>query len=233
MGNKNLSFITSRLIIGCSIVVIGIILLLGNLDIINPDDYLRYWPIFLIIIGINYILQEQSKGTKRWGWILTILGSILLLNKIFIQFSLWDYWPLILIAIGISMLLKARTGYGKISHSDINSIDDSSSYIKCSSILSGMRRSSNSQEFIGGELTAVMGGIELNLRNASIKDTATLDVFVLMGGIDIIIPDDWYITIEGVPFMGGFDDKTHPPKIRNKQLIIKGNVIMGGIDIKN
>ena len=33
--------------------------------------------------------------------------------------------------------------------------------------------------------------------------------------------------------MGGFEDKTRPPKDTTKRLIIKGTAIMGGVEIKN
>lgn len=232
MKNKNLNFITTRFIIACAIVIIGIILLLGNLDILYPSYYLRYWPVIIIIIGINYLLQDKSKHGKRWGWILTILGTILLLNRIFTQFSLWDYWPLILIALGVSMLLRSSTWR---KHMNIEQIDaiDSTSFMKATAILSGFRRVNNSQDFKGGELTAIMGGLEINLRNASIKDKAVLDIFALMGGVELFIPDDWVVIVEGFSFLGGFKDKTHPPKQDAKQLIIRGNAIMGGVEIKN
>jgi hypothetical protein len=42
-------------------------------------------------------------------------------------------------------------------------------------------------DFRGGELTAVMGGIELDLRNAGLQNEATLNVFAMWGGIELKI----------------------------------------------
>jgi len=59
-------------------------------------------------------------------------------------------------------------------------------------------------------------------------------VFAIWGGIDIKVPQDWTVVVEGTPFLGGFEDRTvqHPGN-PSKRLVIRGIVIMGGADIKN
>ena len=99
--------------------------------------------------------------------------------------------------------------------------------------MGGYRRMNNSKDFKGGELTAIMGGLEIDLREASLKGDAVIDIFALMGGVEMRVPEDWLVIIEGFPFMGGFEDKTRPPKESTKHLIIKGTAMMGGIEIKN
>ena len=50
--------------------------------------------------------------------------------------------------------------------------------------MGGMRRKVTSREFEGGEVTAIMGGCGIDLREASILDTeATIEVFVWAGSI--------------------------------------------------
>jgi hypothetical protein len=78
-----------------------------------------------------------------------------------------------------------------------------------------------------------MGGLEIDLRDASIKGEAIIDIFALMGGVEMRVPEDWLIIIDGFPFMGGFEDKTRPPKETTKRLTIKGTAVMGGVEIKN
>jgi hypothetical protein len=44
----------------------------------------------------------------------------------------------------------------------------------------------------------------------------------------------WSISINAVPIMGGVDDKTYPSKEGvSKRLVITGNIVMGGVEIKN
>lgn len=222
-----------RFVLGLGIILIGILFLLGNLDIINPHDYLQLWPALLVIIGIAYLIQSQNGPGRVWGIILTFIGAALLLDRLyFIHFSLWDYWPLIIIFVGVMMIVRGTHHHRDIS-SPIAESSDANSYIKAIAILAGFKRKNNSQDFKGGELTAIMGGLEIDLRDASIKGEAIIDIFAMMGGVEIRVPEDWLIIIEGFPFMGGFEDKTRAPKESTKRLVIKGTAIMGGVEIKN
>ena len=81
-------------------------------------------------------------------------------------------------------------------------------------IMGGVARRSSSQTFQGADLTAVMGGCEIDLRQASIAPgtEAIIDVFAFWGGIDIKVPEDWTVVTRAMPLMGGVDDKTRAPQ---------------------
>jgi predicted membrane protein len=233
METRPNSFFAPRLILGLGIILVGVLFMLGNLDIIDPHEYLRLWPALLIIIGISYFIQCQNSSGRVWGVILMFVGSALLLDRLyFINFNLWDYWPLILVFFGIMMILKSSYLRRGITPPFAGS-KDANDFIKATAIMSGFKRMNNSQNFTGGELTAVMGGLEIDLRDASMKGEASIDIFALMGGVEMRVPEDWLIIIDGFPFMGGFEDKTRPPKETTKRLIIKGTAVMGGVEIKN
>jgi predicted membrane protein len=233
METKQNSFFAPRLVLGLGIIIIGVLFLLGNMDIIDPNEYLQLWPAILIIVGIAYLIQCQQGSGRMWGIILTFVGTGMLLDRLhFIHFSVWSYWPLILVFIGIMMIVRSSAHQRKIHSSPIES-SDANSYIKAIAIMGGYRRMNNSQDFKGGELTAIMGGLEIDLREASIKGEAVIDIFALMGGVEMRVPEDWLVIIEGFPFMGGFEDKTRPPKESTKRLVIKGTAMMGGLEIKN
>jgi hypothetical protein len=112
---------------------------------------------------------------------------------------------------------------------------DSNSTISAFVLLGGLKRTNDSQDFRGGEATAIMGGCEIDLRQASIKEgDAVLDLFAFWGGIEVRIPEDWSVVLEGIPVLGGYEDNSHPPKgDARKRLIIKGYAVMGGVEIKN
>ena len=50
----------------------------------------------------------------------------------------------------------------------------------------------------------------------------------------IKVPADWKVTNEALPIMGGVDDKTRAPEgeVRG-HLVLKGPIIMGGVEVKN
>lgn len=233
METRHNSFFAPRLVLGLGIIIIGVLFLLGNMDIIDPHEYLRLWPAILIVVGIAYLIQCQHGSGRVWGIILTFIGTGMLLDRLhFINFSVWIYWPLILVVIGIMMIIRSSSHQRRIHSSPVES-SDANSYIKAIAIMGGYRRMNNSQDFKGGELTAIMGGLEIDLREASIKGEAVIDIFALMGGVEMRVPEDWLVIIEGFPFMGGFEDKTRPPKESAKRLVIKGTAMMGGLEIKN
>lgn len=97
----------------------------------------------------------------------------------------------------------------------------------------GTRLRRDTQNFRGGELTAVMGGIQLDLRQASIQGEATLKIFAMWGGIVIRVPADWSVVLDCPPILGSSDDRTVPPIQASKRLLVNGTVIMGGFEVKN
>jgi predicted membrane protein len=233
METRHNSFFAPRLVLGLGIIIIGVLFLLGNMDIIDPHEYLRLWPAILIVVGIAYLIQCQHGSGRVWGIILTFVGTAMLLDRLyFLHFSLWDYWPLILIFLGMMMIVKSLFSRRGITPPFVES-SDVNNYIKATAILSGFKRINNSKNFKGGEFTAIMGGLEIDLRDASIEGEAVIDIFALMGGVEMRVPEDWLVLIEGFPFMGGFEDKTRPPKESTKRLVIKGTAVMGGVEIKN
>ena len=100
--------------------------------------------------------------------------------------------------------------------------------------MSGVNRGSNASTFRGGELAAFMGGCEIDLRQAAIHGEAVLDVFAMWGGIEIRVPENWTVIGRVMPLLGGFDDATRPPKeATDHRLIVRGVVLMGGVEVKN
>ena len=100
--------------------------------------------------------------------------------------------------------------------------------------MGGVKRTNLSRDFRGGEATAVMGGIDIDLRNAVMDQSeAVLDVSSVMGGVKIRVPEDWKVVSRVSSIMGGFDDNTRHPEDAAHRLILKGTVVMGGLKVTN
>jgi len=101
-------------------------------------------------------------------------------------------------------------------------------------IMGGVKRTNLSKDFRGGEATAVMGGIEIDLRNAVMdRDETVLDVSSVMGGVKVRVPDEWTVVSRVSSIMGGFDDNTRHPDNSDHRLVLKGTVVMGGLKVTN
>ena len=101
-------------------------------------------------------------------------------------------------------------------------------------ILGGVKRTNLSSDFRGGEATAVMGGIDIDLRDAEMERAeAVLDVSSVMGGVKIRVPESWTVVSRVNSIMGGFKDETRRPQNEDHKLVLKGTVMMGGLKITN
>lgn len=103
-------------------------------------------------------------------------------------------------------------------------------------IMSGARRTGRWRA--GDQLTAiaVMGGAEIDLRQAEF-DCPELHIvaIALMGGIDIIVPEGIEVDLQGVAIMGGKDARIAPvPLIPGAPRIkVTAFPIMGGVDVRS
>ena len=224
------STVTPQVIFGLGIIVLGILFTLDNLRVLHAWDYINYWPVILIAVGATKLWQSRSGiGNPVVGFLFMFFGTWVLLNNLgYIHRDAFDFWPLILVFVGAMIMWQGFRGR------QVRKAADTTATINAVAVLSGVQRQSNSSAFRGGELTAFMGGIEIDLRQAAISGDAVMDVFAMWGGIEIRAPENWTIVNKVTPFMGGVEDKTHQPTaVSEHRLTIRGMVIMGGIEIKN
>ncbi len=234
MHGRTRSHRMTQTFIGVLIIVVGLLLFLDNLDIMESDDILQWWPLLLVALGLVKLIQPGAAGGRGFGFVLLLAGAVILLNKLGLtHINLWDLWPVLIILIGGGMIWRtvaeqrARARVAEGGEGEDVRIDGSA-------FLGGLTRSNASRDFQGGSLTAVMGGCEIDLRNASMKSPeAVIDVFALWGGIGLKVPRDWTVVVEATPILGGIEDKTAPPSEASKRLIVKGMAVMGGVEIRN
>jgi Domain of unknown function (DUF1707)/Cell wall-active antibiotics response 4TMS YvqF len=82
----------------------------------------------------------------------------------------------------------------------------------------------------------VMGGADLDLTGAVVEGPETeIQVFSLMGGSDIVVPDGVHVELSGFAFMGGNDlelgDRPPPPP-GAPVVRVRAWSIMGGTDVR-
>lgn len=222
--------LTPHLMFGLLIMLVGVVFTLDNLEIADARRFLRYWPVGLIAIGLAKLWQvKNGYGSALGGVLFVIAGGWLLLDNLnVIDVSFVDFWPVLLIAAGSIIVWQGIRGR---QHPLPGPADDT---INAIAVLSGVNRGSNSNAFRGGELTAFMGGCEIDLRQAAVNGEAVIDVFAMWGGIEIRVPENWRVIGRVTPVMGGFDDTTRPPQGASAhKLIVRGVVLMGGVEVKN
>lgn len=220
-----------RAFFGVTIVAIGGILLLRNLEIIKFDSWNVFWGTVwaagLVLAGLVTIVSSQRLLTRAWGLLLLAAGVSVGLNAYgIIDVSIWKlFWPVVLIAVGLMMVFSIGSANRK--RAEESGTDDNEKV----AIFYG-EQSRVRGDYTGGSATAIFGGVDLDLRQANIKDGAIIDVFTFCGGININLPDDVIVKNEVRGVLGGSDDKTMSKPSAKKTIYLKGECVLGGLEIK-
>lgn len=216
---------TTRLALGLALMAAGALFTLDRLDLIDARPLLRYWPAALLAVGAARLLSGQVSSAL--GWLL--IGSWLLANSLgWLDLRPWDAWPVLLFLVGARLVWRAASGPRPAAAEG-----EANDTLSALAIMGGVERKNHSPAFRGGDMVAVMGGCQIDLRQARIDgDEAVLDVFALMGGHEILVPEGWSIVIKVVPVMGGVEDATRAPiGGSGPRLVITGLVVMGGVEV--
>jgi len=231
MGNANLVKVKvlfpPRMLLGIGLVLLGLVFTLDNLGLVDADEVLEYWPVLLIGVGV---LKLMSHGPTAAALCWLGGGALLLVDNL--GFDVSQFWPVGLMLIGVLIITRGLFNRPRRGRQH----ERGNEFVSAVAFMSGVKKSSNAQTFRGGDLTAVMGGVEIDLRQASMEpgSDVTLDTLAFWGGIEIRVPEDWEVRTPGFAIMGGFVDETRPPsEPTGKRLLVGGMALMGAVEIKN
>lgn len=80
---------------------------------------------------------------------------------------------------------------------------------------------------------AIMGGVDIDLTKARFAQAqVTITAVAIMGGVDIVVPDDITVIVNGIGFMGSFEDNARVQGSPGGPVVrINGVALMGGVDV--
>jgi hypothetical protein len=238
---------------GIVLLVIGIVFLLTNLGVFYPEDVRTYWPLILVAFGVAHAVLRSGAGPRLWGGAIAASGLVLLAHNLgYIHGDIWQLlWPVFLIFMGVSFLVRAirgghpwgpwgpfagapdgsppSLGFPPFSSANPNVLNEVT-------VFGGVRRRIVSQEFEGGEVSAIFGGVEIDLRAAATKkDEVVIELNAIFGGVEMRVPDTWDVTVRGAGIFGGYEDKTMPRRDpasgKRPLLVITGSAVFGGVTV--
>jgi predicted membrane protein len=215
-------------ILGLGVLTLGAVMLLDNFGIIEGETLYAYWPVFLILIGISHLVRPT--GSRRIGaaivWV--GIGAVVLLSNLgLISFEIWDLWPVVLLIIGGSLILRPFRSR--------RALGENVGVFEATAILGGANRRLSAADFRGGDATALLGGCEIDLRDCGSEGgPAEINTLAFWGGIEIRVPEDWEVQVQGIALLGAYEDKTRTAVGEGRKvLIVRGTAIMAGVEVNN
>ena len=216
--------LTPNLVVGIAITIAGTVLLLDRLGLLEVQQVLHLWPVLLTLFGVSIVVQAWKGGTTSAnadaGRPIVGPGFVLFL----------------VIATVLATRVDGRrfTPSGSPTDADIFMVG----------IMGRDERVNVSPAFRGAEMTTVMGRARLDLRKATLASDGepTIDIFGMMGAVEVIVPEGWTVDVQAHTIMGGVEDKRKPSPEGQEggvspptapRLVIRGLVLMGALVIRS
>ena len=103
--------ITPQLIVGLLIIFVGVVFTLDELGFSPALNYLRYWPMAIVVIGVVKMLQAREGGGAFVGLLCALVGAWLQAEELdIIHIRLWQIWPLALVLFGGYLVWQGLLG---------------------------------------------------------------------------------------------------------------------------
>ncbi|MBI5105422.1 MAG: hypothetical protein HZB46_10675 [Solirubrobacterales bacterium] len=219
-----------RLLLGLAVLALGVLYLLdaaGTLDAGRAID--RWWPLLFVAAGVLTLLERPPSRVR--GTVFVLVGVVLLgFSTGTLTDQDWDYvWPAAVIAAGLAILWRWR---GR----PIGGTAIGDDVLRSTAVFGGTKLRSDSQAFRGAWLTAIFGGVTLDLRGARpAPGGATVNTTSAFGGVTLLVPRGWRITTRCVPIFGGAEDKTEHEALADDAPVLSVDAVslFGGVDIKH
>lgn len=220
-----------NIIWGILLVALGVIFGLNAIGLTEINIFFDgWWTLIIIAFGLSGLYKDSD---KTWPAILTLIGVVMLLAaRNLIDFTIvWKLlFPSILVVFGISLVFKGFTGRDikdkikniKIDNKDILHID----------AVFSQEKMKIEEEFSGSELNAVFGNLDLNLKNAKLKNDAFISASSIFGGITLYLPENVNLVVKSTNIFGGIDNKYIKKSDAKITIYITATCLFGGIEIK-
>jgi len=224
-----------RLVLGLGAVALGTLLFLDNLELYEARRVLRYLPGTVVLgVGLAHLLEcrRLSIGVALWflagGWLLLDAAGLA-------RFDFWEiFWPLVLIGVGFSMVLRARRG----GSGPVVEGGTGETQVRAMALMGGVNRRTNSTALQSVDAIAVMGGVQVDLRQAKpVAQEIEVDAFAFWGGVEILVPPTWEVVNKVVAVFGAAEDKSRTSEVSTElprtRMVVRGFAVMGGVGIAN
>ena len=221
----------NKIIRGCVLLAVSAILILNTFGITDIDVFFDgWWTLFIIVPSFIGLFNSNEKTGSIIGLLIGIFLLLACQNVLDFEIIWKLAVPVIIAVIGIKMIFG---GIGKdkdiVKCTDENKENTKNAF----AAFSGQDLNFDNEVFRGAEITAVFGGVKLDLRNAVFEGNTVVNACCIFGGADILLPDNVNVKINSNSLFGGIDNKKHKNSKDNLYTVyLNGTCIFGGVDVK-
>lgn len=207
-------------------ILVGVLLLLQTTGLLPTRSLLLYVPSLFVAVGIWALVQSRFRNLVGPIVLIGVAGAWQLVA---LEYATVDqvvvFWPVLVIAFGLSIVLGQY-------RSRVRATDDA--YTSTFAAFGSVEKRNTSSSFTGGDLTAVFGGAELDLRDVEIEERpAQVNAVALFGGVDVIVPREWNVRMDVLPILGGASDDRPRREGQHEEvdLVVTGFAAFGGVSV--
>jgi hypothetical protein len=173
-----------RILVGLAAVAVGSALFVDRLGgaAVVGGFLRRWWPLLLVVLGLGYLISTSS---QRWA----VVGPLMIiaLGGVLLPFTLGAIdrdvfpmlWPAGILLAGAGLaLIGADWG-----HEDLPSRNQFRRFV----LLRGTRVASTASSFRRANITAVFASFQLDLRRATLRPGAVINVTAIFATVDVRI----------------------------------------------
>ena len=183
-------FLTPNLVIGLTVMAVGVVLMLDTLGIREVSSFMKYWPGLIVLFGASIIAQAFRPPTdpvaaKRANGGVPCFFLFLLGVAMFWTFGMPG-------VIDGQAAGRRATATGVMSRGEGRNV---------------------TSDIRSARVAALMGRSSLDLRSVKLGpgEEVVVDVFVTMGRATVRIPDGWIVDASALPIMGAIEEDRFQP----------------------
>ena len=254
-----------------SLIVAGTFLFLGNLGLLPFDNVGEYWPLALVVYGLGRLYDHRDARSIVWSGAIMVVGVLMVLHNLgYVRLTLGTLWPLLLVGAGVLKLVdrggwrtnsavwnerfeskwkrkqqrweqRREERWDRKYAADETPTPITGSKLNEVAVFYSINKRLETQDFVGGELVAVFGSVEIDLTGAQIAGTgnerrAELETSAVFGSVEIMVPRNWKVINNGTGVFGSYEDRTilRPlPGEDTATLVLNGGAVFGSVIIRN
>lgn len=215
-------------LLGVLVVLLGTVLLLDTTGVADTSSLLNYVPSLFVLLGMYALVSSGFRNVFGPLVVIVLAGAwqVAALDLV-PEANLASFWPALIILFGVSLLLgRMRTAPEAVGGERVDGI----------AVFGGRTQRVTGPAFVGADVTALFGGYEVDLRDATVEDRpARISALAMFGGVEVIVPREWNVQLDVLPIFGGAEDERPRREVEHDgvDLVVTGFAAFGGISISD